>query len=90
MDLYIYLFPFKRWVKCYRQGLMEIIVNTNNGVERKNKDFKYEYLAQYRDNSLSGMISVLVEQFLPEKYKRYIIYFFCSYAVQGFFVSFSC
>ena len=49
---------------------MEIVVDTNNGVERQNKDFKYEYLRQFKDNTLSGMLTVLIEQFLPDKYKR--------------------
>ena len=48
---------------------MEIVVDTNNGVERQNKDFKYEYLKQFKDNTLSGMVTVLIEQFLPDKYK---------------------
>ena len=49
---------------------MEILVNTNNGVERKNRDFKYEHLSQYKYKSLSGMVTVLIEQFLPDKQKR--------------------
>ena len=50
---------------------MEIFVVTNNGVERQNNDFKYEYLKQFKkDNTLSGMLTVLIEQFLPLKYKR--------------------
>ena len=61
---------FLRWVKAIRNGLMEIVVDTNNGVERQNKDFKYEYLKQFKDNTLSGMLTVLIEQFLPDKYKR--------------------
>ena len=31
---------------------MEIVVDTNNGVERQNKDFKYEYLKQFKDNNV--------------------------------------
>ena len=49
---------------------MEIVVDTNNGVERQNKDFKYKYLRQFKDNTLSGMLTVLIELFLPDKYKR--------------------
>ena len=57
-------------VRAYRTGLMEIIVNTNNGVERQSKDLKHEYLKQYKDNNLNGMITVLIEQFLPDKFRR--------------------
>ena len=49
---------------------MEIVVDKNNGVEHQNKDFKYEYLKQFKDNALGGMLTVLTEQFLPDKYKR--------------------
>lgn len=31
---------------------MEIAVNKNNSVERKNKDFKYQYLHKFKDISL--------------------------------------
>ena len=58
------------WARAYRTGLMEIIVNTNNGVGKQNKDLKHEYLKQYKDNSLSGMITVLIEQFLLDKFRR--------------------
>ena len=58
------------WVRAFRKGIMEVSVNTNNGVERKNKDFKYQYLHKFKDKSLSGMITVLVEQVSVKKYKR--------------------
>ena len=50
--------------------MSNVMVNANNGVERQNKDLKHEYLKQYKDNSLSGMITVLIEQFLPDKFRR--------------------
>ena len=57
-------------VKAFRRQMLEIVVLTNNGVEQKNRDFKYEYLRQYKDNSVSGMATVLVEQYLPDIYDR--------------------
>ena len=48
---------------------MEIVVGTNNEVDRQNKDFKYEYSKQLKDNTLSGMFTVLIEQFVLGKYK---------------------
>ena len=53
--------------KAFRNGLIEIVVDTNNGVERQNKDLKYECLKQFKDNTLSSMLTILIEQFLPEK-----------------------
>ena len=51
---------------------MGVVVNTTNGVERKNRDFKHEYLKPHKDNSLSGMITVLIEKFGPDTYGRYV------------------
>ena len=63
-------YSLQKWVKAFRFGLLEIVVNTNNGVERKNQEFKYEFLKQYKDNTLSGMITVLVEQLMQDPYSR--------------------
>ena len=46
-------------------------VNTNNGLERQNQVFKHSYLHQYKNNSLSGMLAILTEEFLPDSYNRY-------------------
>ena len=48
---------------------MEVVVDTNNEAQRQNKDFKYEYSKQLKDNTLSGMFTVLIEQFVLGKYK---------------------
>ena len=45
-------------------------VNTTNGVERKNRTYKHQFLADNRDKTLSGVITVLVTQFLPNEYRR--------------------
>ena len=51
-------------------------VNTNNGVERQNKLFKYSYLKikkkSHKNNSLSVMLTVLIEDFLPDNYSRLV------------------
>ena len=60
-------------MKAFREGILDVTVNTNNGVERKNKDFKYQFLSQHRNTTLSGMVAVLEEQFLPEIYSRYLV-----------------
>ena len=45
-------------------------VNTNNGTERQNESLKYQYLKDRNNNSLSGLIVTLIEEFLPDKYRR--------------------
>ena len=65
-----FMFSFQRWVWAFRQDRLQVAVNTNNGLERQNEDFKYNHLANHRDKSMSGMLSVLITDFLPEKYSR--------------------
>ena len=55
---------------------MEIVVNTNNGVERQNKDFKYEYLKNIEDNTLSGIFAGISHQQPGQPSK---IYWLASY-----------
>ena len=53
-------FFIKRWVWAYRKDRFNVAINTNNGIERQNRSFKYDFLAKQRDTSLSGMLTVLV------------------------------
>ena len=43
------------------------------GVERQNNTLKHSYLQQRKTNSLTGMLTVVVEDFLPENMKGNII-----------------
>ncbi|XP_070546963.1 sentrin-specific protease 1-like [Ptychodera flava] len=61
----------QRWVRAYRMERFNVSVNTNNGIERQNRAFKYDYLREYNDRTLSGMITVIVEQYFPSSYNRY-------------------
>ena len=49
-------------------------MNVHDGMERKNKNFKHGFLKPYKNNSLSGMITVLIEQFLPAKENRFHLF----------------
>ena len=46
-------------------------MNTNNGLERKNRDFKDGFLKQLKAKSFSGMLTALIDQFLSETHDRY-------------------
>ena len=46
-------------------------INTNNGIERQNESLKYQYLKDPNNNSLGGMVTTLIVEFLPDKYRRY-------------------
>ena len=66
-------FFIKRWVWAYRKDRFNVAINTNNGIERQNRSFKYDFLAKQRDTSLSGMLTVLVTQFLPSSFRRFVL-----------------
>ena len=55
------------------QRSIQRAINTNNGIERQNRSFKYDFLAKQRDTSLSGMLTVLVTQFLPSSFRRFVL-----------------
>ncbi|CAH3018889.1 unnamed protein product, partial [Porites evermanni] len=68
---------FGNTIQNYASGLeisegFNVRVNTNNGVERQNKLFKYSYLKSHKNNSLTVMLTVLIEDFLPDNYSRYV------------------
>ena len=46
-------------------------MDTNNGVESMNKTLKYNYLPRGKNITLSQLVSILVEQFLPEMFRKY-------------------
>eukprot|EP00794_Sanderia_malayensis_P018489 gene18489-20338_t len=61
----------KRWIWAYRQKRLLISCNTNNGVERQNESFKYSYLSKRWNTSLTGMLTILIEEVFTDKYESY-------------------
>ena len=61
----------QRWARAYRDDRYHAAVDTNNGVEAMNKTLKYNYLPKGKNITLSQLISVLIEQFLPEMLHKY-------------------
>jgi hypothetical protein len=45
-------------------------VHTNNGIECQNEAFKYDYLKREKNNTLSAMLTILTQQFIPELYTK--------------------
>lgn len=46
-------------------------MDTNNGVEAMNKTLKYNYLPKGKNITLSQLVSVLIDQFLPQLFHKY-------------------
>jgi len=58
---------FQRWVYCFRQCLLNISINTTNGVERMHKLLKEKYLKESGfGGTLTSLLTVLVKRFFPE------------------------
>ncbi|KAL5005808.1 hypothetical protein ScPMuIL_016966 [Solemya velum] len=61
----------KRWVRCYREDLINIKVNTTNGLERLHRVFKEGFLKKMGfGGTLVSMLTVLVKNFCPESEKK--------------------
>ena len=49
-----------------------MMVNTNNGTERLNEDLKYSKLVEYKNCTLSDLLNVVIDKFIPKLYENYI------------------
>ena len=52
------------WVQAYRVG-KQLYDNTNNGIEAQNKAFKYAFLNCCRNMTMSRLLYILVDVFMP-------------------------
>ena len=49
-----------------------MMVNTNNGTERLNEDLKYDELVEYKNCTLSDLLNVVIDRFIPKLYEKHI------------------
>ena len=61
----------KRWCVFYRP-IDLILTNTHNGTERLNKELKSNDLENYRKCTLTEILKVVIQEFLPKLYDRYV------------------
>lgn len=66
------LFCIQRWAQAYRTGCMEIVAGTNNGIESHHKIFKKSYLNAITTYNLTSMLQILVNDFLPARYRKWV------------------
>ena len=71
------------WVFMYRIG-KQLYDHTNNGVESKNRIFKYNFLNCSHNLLMSRLLCLLVEMFVPTQIKqlskfKYLNTFCCDY-----------
>ena len=66
--------PLKqRWARAYKDDEFHAAVDTNNVTEAQNKVLKYKYMPKQRASTLSALVSLLVERFLPEAQQSYVL-----------------
>lgn len=76
----------QRWARAYRDKQYHAAVDTNNGVEAQNKLLKYKFMPRRRSITLSNMVLLIVEEFLPEMHSKYL---FQNYAMSADYRSYN-
>jgi MULE transposase domain/SWIM zinc finger len=61
-----------RWVPALQSDDFLWKVETNNGLENQNRVIKRKFLQHCADKTLSGMVRVVHDQFLPDSITKYI------------------
>ncbi|XP_047123038.2 uncharacterized protein LOC124806314 [Hydra vulgaris] len=61
----------EKWIWGYRQDRFLVNLNTNNGIERQHESFKYSYLQRHKNSSITGMLTLLIEEFFADKFEKY-------------------
>ncbi|XP_066917540.1 uncharacterized protein [Clytia hemisphaerica] len=61
----------KHWTLAYRPDDL-YHCNTNNGTERLSEDLKYEELNGYANSSLSELLTIIIDTFIPKIYNKYV------------------
>ena len=60
---------FIGWAWCYRKERFMVNINTNNGAEKQNETFKHTYLKKHHGSSLTGPLSVLIDDYFLNNMK---------------------
>jgi len=72
-DRHLHCVRLLEGVWAFRSVTFHVKVNTNNGIERHNRMLKHNFLLPYREHSLSSLVSVIVEKYLPSLWLKYIV-----------------
>lgn len=65
-------FCVQLWTHAYRDEVYHAAVDTNNGVESQNKMLKYNFLPRNTRLTLSRLVVVLNETFLPDMHHKHM------------------
>ncbi|KAK2895856.1 hypothetical protein Q8A73_015344 [Channa argus] len=62
----------KRWATVFREESLQHNIITNNGIERLNETFKYSHLENYKTSTVRELMTIIVNDFIPQLQKRYM------------------
>lgn len=85
-SLLLFNYFLQRWARAYRDNHYHAAVDTNNGVEAQNKLLKYKYMPRRRNLTLSAIVALIIEDFLPEIHSKYM---FQNYAMSADYRSYN-
>ena len=60
------------WARAFRDQTYHAAINTTNGVESQNKLLKHSYLPRKKNLTLSQLVIILYDEFIPESYHKYL------------------
>ena len=72
MYIMVAIFMSQRWARYYRDDKYYGAMDTNNGTEALNKALKYSFLPRKRSMTLTGLVRLLIDQFLPDSHQHYL------------------
>nr|XP_020447011.1 COP9 signalosome complex subunit 9 isoform X1 [Monopterus albus]XP_020447012.1 COP9 signalosome complex subunit 9 isoform X1 [Monopterus albus] len=61
----------KRWASVFREEALQNFITTNNGLERLNETFQYRPLKNCKTSTMSEIMTVIVNDFIPQWQKKY-------------------
>ena len=68
-----YFILFQRWARAYRDREYHAAVHTNNDVEAPNKLLKYTCLPRRKNITLSEVLMIIINVYLPDSYQKYLM-----------------
>ena len=60
------------WARAFHDQTYHAAINTTNGVESQNMLLKYSYLPRKKNLTLSQLVIILYDEFIPESHHKYL------------------
>ena len=82
----------QRWVQAFLGNVFSTLVATTNGLERQHQKLKYSHLNDTANGSLTDLLVVIVQSYVPSCHRRYylaLLFFHATRVATSIFVSVS-